>query len=472
MPADPSQTRPARIALDYFKQGDSLRRWKLMLTIAATVAALVWILSGILRSDGGWLRYSRGPVASVHAMWDAQCDFCHSSFRPIQSDAWAAAIVGTAGDAKCQHCHEGPPHHASAASPACATCHREHQGREASLIQLADAVCVQCHGSLPAHTFSSKYTENITRFDLDHPQFQIDDPVSRARTPIDRAIDPGRLKFNHKRHLAEGIKLEGGEPLLRDAKGNPVQLECATCHQLDAQISSASEPIPGLPTAVSPPRAAAASMLPIVYEKHCKSCHPITFDKGQMEVPHRMQPNELHGFLERHYAARLLKANPSLFDKKLPARLIPGKTPDPKLEEAMTNIRSQIAGAESVLYKSQDKKTCGECHPYDDGKQNIISPNVPTVWLPHARFSHLAHRAVDCASCHPRAYDSTQANEILLPGIEVCKKCHAPAANNSGGARTNCTECHKYHNGDAPLQGIGAEERKPRKMHRIDELLP
>src|SRR5260370_42392286 len=77
MPVDPGQTRPARIALDYFKQSDSLRRWKLILTVVAVAAALVWLLSGLLRSDGGRLRYSRGPVASVHAMWDAQCEVCH-----------------------------------------------------------------------------------------------------------------------------------------------------------------------------------------------------------------------------------------------------------------------------------------------------------------------------------------------------------------------------------------------------------
>jgi predicted CXXCH cytochrome family protein len=471
MPADPGQTRPARIALDYFKQSDNLRRWKLILTIAATAAALIWILSGILRSDGGRLRYSRGPVASVHAMWDAQCNVCHSSFQPIQSDAWTAAIVGTAGDAKCQSCHEGPPHHASAASLACATCHREHQGRETSLVQLADAVCVQCHDFLPAHISSSKYAETITRFDLDHPQFQIDDPDSHSRNPLDRATDPGRLKFNHKLHLAEGIKLEGGEPLLRDAKGNPVQLECAACHQLDAQISSTSEPVAGLPTAVSPPRAAAAFMLPIVYEKHCKTCHPITFDKAQVAVPHRLQPNELHDFLERHYTGQFMKGKTSVFDKKAPDRLVPGKSPDPELEAASKRISSQVSAAEKQLY--QGKKTCGECHYYDetDGRR-VVPPNVPTIWLPHARFSHLAHRAVDCASCHPRAYDSTQAKEILLPGIEVCKQCHSPAAKNSGGARTNCTECHRYHNGDAPLHGMGAAARKPRKPHPINELLP
>jgi hypothetical protein len=493
MPADPGQTRPARIPLDYFKQTDGVRRWKLILTAVAVAATVVWLLSGLLQSDGGRLRYSRGPVASVHAMWDSQCDACHSSFQPIQSDTWASAIVGTDGDAKCQHCHEGPPHHASATSPACASCHREHQGREASLVQLADFACVQCHGNLPAHggTLSgSAFAPSIHRFDQDHPEFRITDHFGQSRTEIGKAADPGRLKFNHRLHLTNGMVLDPrGKPFLykniadanegeryaRQASktlDDRVHLNCAACHRLDAEQSgSHPEPIAGLPaTSVSPPRAPGATMLPIVYERHCRACHPLTFDDGQAAVPHRLQTSGLRDFLERHYTGQLMKGKPSIFDAKLPARLVPGKSPDPAMEEAMNRIRSQVAAAEKQLY--QDKKTCGECHYYEKTEsRRIVSPDVPTIWLPHASFSHLAHRAVDCSSCHPRADESTEAKEILLPGIEVCKQCHAPAGRNAGGARNNCTECHRYHNGDNPLQGIGAEERQPRKTSLVDDLL-
>jgi predicted CXXCH cytochrome family protein len=491
MPADPGRSRPARIALDYFKQSDSLRRWKWILTVAATVVALAWILSGILFSDGGRLRYSRGPVASVHAMWDAQCESCHSSFQPIQGDAWAASIFGTAGDAKCQRCHTGPEHHEGVTAPPCASCHQEHQGREASLVRLADAVCVQCHGDLTAHKSGSKYASSITRFNLDHPEIRIEDPETGSRNPLDDgATDPGKLKFNHRLHRAPGLTLDKDgkefkykdirnpierERYIRETEGSAdkaVQLKCESCHQLDSELNGKrTDSIANLPgAAVSPPRAAGASMLPIVYEKHCKACHPITFDKDSAAVPHRLQPKELKEYLKRHYAGRLLEDKESLFDKEVPPRLIPGKSRDPEMEKAMNRILSKVSGAEKVLYKSNDKKTCSECHYYDENHDIIKSTNVPTIWLPHAYFNHLSHRAVECAGCHKDADTSTDAKVILLPRIDVCKKCHAPPAKNSGGARTNCTECHRYHNGDAPLQGTGAQKRKPNDPNTIDDL--
>jgi predicted CXXCH cytochrome family protein len=473
MPADPGQIRPARIALDYFKQSDSLRRWKWLLTVAATVAALAWILSGVLLSDGGRLRYSRGPVASVHAIWDAQCENCHTPFQPIQEDSWAPPIFGEASDTNCQRCHTGPPHHEreGAKKIACASCHREHQGREASLVRLADAACVQCHADLPAHGGSARFERTITRFNLDHPEFNVDVGGPNPRLPLDQAVDPGRLKFNHERHLAKGMMLKDGEPLMTDDNGKAVQLECISCHQLDSELSGNSKPLERLPASVLPPRAAGATMLPIVYEKHCTHCHPLTFDKEAKAVPHRLQPKELHEYLERHYAGELLKGTPSLFEKKIPTRVVPGKSPSPEMEQANQRISSQVEGAERILYKGGDKKTCLECHEYDPEGKKIKPTDVPNVWLRHAYFSHLSHRAVECEACHKEARTSTDAKQILLPKIEVCKKCHAPPGRDSGGARTNCTECHRYHNGDEPLQGLGAQKRKPTEPNKIDAFL-
>ena len=48
----------------------------------------------------------------------------------------------------------------------------------------------------------------------------------------------------------------------------------------------------------------------------------------------------------------------------------------------------------------EGKATCGLCHYYDrkDGSVDpvaIVPPRVPTVWYPHAKFSHRPHRARD-----------------------------------------------------------------------------
>ena len=94
----------------------------------------------------------------------------------------------------------------------------------------------------------------------------------------------------------------------------------------------------------------------------------------------------------------------------------------------------------------------------------------------------IAHRAADCRECHEGAYaDKAQTTvegldkEILVPGIANCVQCHAPAGTKDnkrvGGVRFECSECHKYHNGDAPLQGPGAIDLAPKQPLKLSEFL-
>jgi hypothetical protein len=97
----------------------------------------------------------------------------------------------------------------------------------------------------------------------------------------------------------------------------------------------------------------------------------------------------------------------------------------------------------------------------------VQATNVPPIWYRHAKFDHSAHRAVSCKQCHAAAYpDDPQASminaDVLVPGIANCLQCHAPPSKEGGGARFDCTECHRYHHADLPeslLQGKGAAIR-------------
>jgi hypothetical protein len=105
-------------------------------------------------------------------------------------------------------------------------------------------------------------------------------------------------------------------------------------------------------------------------------------------------------------------------------------------------------------------------------KEISIEPvNVTQVWFPRAVFDHSAHRALECAACHADARTSQKSSDVLLPGIKTCVQCHSPASGRSGGAGDSCTECHRYHNGDHPLQGMGASSRGVRERRTIDEFL-
>ena len=483
--------------------------------------AVAWWASGLgwdVRNWSRWAERSRslathGAVARVHATWENQCETCHVPFTPIGQTQWTTSFVGesTKSDAKCQACHAGPPHHASQdpndkdALLSCAGCHHDHRGRDASLVRLTDDHCTQCHADLTAGShikqgYTSEVAAKVTRFDANpdhHPEIQ-------ATT----ATDPGRLKFNHARHLSKGIAPPDGGSVwtlaqfaspddrkryqqYADRVDGNITLDCAACHWLDGEESGTSPATSfGSPARLAPARSGGQFYLPITYENQCRACHPLNFDPASPELvmTHRIQPGEVHKTLWEIYAAQFLTQNPALLDRFSPpqkAWKVPGRAESDEERKAREEVERKVRNAEKILFGA---KKCGECHAYeskgqpvaqinvDDGKPEAVTippVNVPEVWLRTARFDHTAHRAVDCKQCHERAYPdvanaSTSSQDVLLPSIKTCAECHAPRGRGSdaqtvlGGAGFDCTECHRYHNADFPLQGLGASAATPR----------
>jgi hypothetical protein len=494
-----ARQRAVRIPLDYFKQADALTRWKLGLTALALLVALGWWTTGLATSAGGRLRYSRGPVEAVHATWEANCDACHAPFSPINGAHWSTSLLGTAHEtgSRCENCHAGPVHHANqkkSDTPSCGGCHHDHRGRDASLVQLPDSDCTRCHAQLPAHLDGeTQFAIAVTRFDAGHH------PPFRAHK------DPGRLKFNHRIHLAPGM--EGAKWKLSDIRDPEkrdryrqqqpngqwdnaalVQLTCASCHVLDrADLASNVAGLSKLPA-----RAAGDAMLPITYVNHCSACHALTFDpkSPDLTIPHGLQPRQVHDYLWGAYAEEKFGKN----ERDLPKsarRLMPGTDPAEADKGNRKEIDAKLAGKmEAFLYLDKveaankqvflGKQTCGECHEYvRKGAQvdpdQIVLPQVPEIWFKHAVFNHAAHRALDCLACHAKAKTSVASADVLLPGIDACVQCHASQAYHDGkiqgGARFDCTECHRYHNGDNPMQGIGAAKRGTNAKRSIEEFL-
>jgi hypothetical protein len=88
---------------------------------------------------------------------------------------------------------------------------------------------------------------------------------------------------------------------------------------------------------------------------------------------------------------------------------------------------------------------CGYCHGQPtrgpDGLPEFAKPDVPNRWLPHARFGHESHRMLKCEECHEGARQSSQTSDVLIPDMQKCAECH----NHRVGARSDCVECHGYH---------------------------
>lgn len=492
--------RAQRIPLDYYKKSDGLVVGKWVLSALALVLAAGWWASGWDLSGGSikdgpraLLRVSKGPVASVHQAWDAKCEACHKPFTSVDGKKWLPpAFVSAGSDQLCQACHQGPAHHASQLSEdvkSCAGCHADHRGRDASLVWIADSDCTSCHASLDAHRDKSKegprtYAATIKSFATDHPAFP-----TEAKT----AVDTGNLKFNHALHMTPGqVKAAGDRgPMTwsrlskadqarygrgEQSEETPVLLDCRSCHVADAGDSIAAKG-PAGPDGASPdlPRGDGAIMLPIRYENHCQACHPLTFDSDpkliKLSAPHGVQPEEIKRFLSDTYAGQYVRSNPDALNTPRPPRPFPGRPlgSNKDQETVRQAIAESVAKAEATLLAG--KQSCQECHwqagavgkPLASGEmlKTVEVPNVPNVWMPHAQFNHSSHRAMDCLQCHGGAKTSTTATSILMPTIESCRECHAPATRNASGETVagvvhDCTACHRYHNGDNPLQGRGA----------------
>jgi Cytochrome c7 and related cytochrome c len=519
-PRESGKQRSMRIPLDYYKHPDLLERGKLWLAAGALLAALGWWASGldwdfqhggIRQSDRGRQRVSPGPVAVAHAAWEFKCDACHVPFTPISANSVFAPWRNQRGmsNERCASCHAGPVHHANERqTPSCTQCHREHLGREASLVSLPDSDCVKCHDNLASHVKPGSprpVIEDVRDFDHDHPEFQA---VREGQT----MKDPGKLKFNHALHLAPGMVLaSGGKPFVLAQISDPgtrarfrkpeqtdrdaVALDCRSCHRTEGSDLGLSRA--GVPLAASlPARSSSDYMLPITYENQCRACHPLEVEVDspvkpgthRVTVRHRLQPGELHDSLEEAYAARFLTSPESLAPDNRPNRRLPSADPSQRQREREALV-DFVYQAEQILYLG--KQTCGECHLFStrDGRIQpdqiapgssptfqVLPPSVPQIWFTHALFDHGAHRAVSCRECHAGAYPdgltstgvkvreaSSVSEDVLVPGIATCRQCHAPLRSSggltTGGARFDCTECHRYHDGDHPLAGLGASRR-------------
>ncbi|MBN9518686.1 hypothetical protein J0H58_09235 [bacterium] len=309
----------------------------------------------------------------------------------------------------------------------------------------------------------------------------------------------------------------------------PVALACASCHQLDAQVPTAADPpgesrqqfdqisllLRGQPrAAVQPPRAAGAYYLPVNYDAHCKACHPTGVPGGAVGggdnalnvagflVPHRLQMTEAEPLVRGGFWAQLAKASPAVAKAKLPGgRLDPAPAPDVTATfggeiDRLTRTALAWMVADPEPAKAEDRPAaqgvaCAKCHAFTgEGKAAKVEA-LPqhTVWFAHARFNHVSHRGLTCAECHPGTGPFTTAppprpNEtepVAILGVKSCQACHAPAGTRveqadkttttAAGVRHGCTDCHRYHNGDRPLHGLGSPVRDPHTPQTLADFL-
>jgi predicted CXXCH cytochrome family protein len=81
----------------------------------------------------------------------------------------------------------------------------------------------------------------------------------------------------------------------------------------------------------------------------------------------------------------------------------------------------------------------------------IPKVHISQRWFSKGEFDHRAHRNTKCEDCH-KAEQSKSSEDVLLPGIKVCRDCHGGAHSKDKLAST-CITCHKFHMPDTLLMG-------------------
>ena len=442
-----TKTLAKRMDLQYFKNLHPLRRWRLYLSIAVPVIAVVWFVSA--RASGQKV-YSSGPLSASHAVFGNQCNVCHV--------AQAGVFRKEVSDNACLRCHEAPAHHPSKVTftPSCGSCHIEHKG-SLRLAHTKDLSCAQCHTNLQVRVGEVKYVSPINDFDDHHPQFAVLRPG---------VVDPGTIKLNHYAHLVPKSAGPNAPVQLLAGPNGPVQLTCHDCHRPAdeqgtwpyamgpakpvAEVMDVNEKMPDSKKMGDERRLPApdAYMAPILYSVQCAGCHykDLQFDKRFAEpVPHD-KPEVVQAYLIKKYTD-YFAAHPNALSEPLPVSRIISTTmrpmpPPPHTREEWINW--QVEYADRVLFD----KGCKLCHTMIERSGTlpaVAKSDMPRRWLEHATFDHDAHRMLTCTTCHTKAPHSRQTADILIPGIASCRSCHQEAGPEHDAADGRCSECHQYH---------------------------
>lgn len=414
----------------------SKRRWSWLLVFFILALFLLAPLFGtfsdtshvaakLLPNDQIW---NTGEFSHVHQHFAQQCDYCHQKlFVMVENQT-------------CLKCHNDTKAHADlsatagqhwrlAAKGRCGLCHKEHNGR-LSLRPAHAELCTSCHRQMDQYADSEQSLVNVSDFGDSHPEFRPNvysaGTWQRISLAADQVSHDSGLKFPHDVHLEEaGIESPDGQTVL----------VCGDCH----------EPEPG-----------GAYILPIKMERHCLRCHQLNFDAA---APERVAPHgnidELFVFLNEFYALQALKggyksstAPPTIQRRRRPNDRVSGKQQQSALQWAQ---QKAVAVAKEMV----EVRTCAVCHTVS-AENNKVGWNFdsvvdPSRWMELAYFNHAKHNKQPCTDCHA-ATISSNAKEVLLPGIETCRQCHGGANANDKYA-TSCIVCHQFHIESKPAYG-------------------
>jgi hypothetical protein len=390
--------------------------------------------------------WNGGPLSAAHKPWANDCKVCH------------AVPFVQSRDVECLACHKLVHDHVDRtrfSHPAnqrrCADCHWEHMGifgmAEQNLHAMSDD-CASCHADIK-RVASATQLENVRDFADGHPDFRVQvrsgDTLERVRPRKGASLEEATaLKFPHDVHLSEkGVRSPTGK----------VKMVCADCHR---------------------PAPDKLGFEPVTMARDCQSCHALKIEPSlsNREVPHGDVHRVLDSLREFYQFVTTRGVAPSDGKPLTPTLEFrrPGapKTPRPVFATAAGDSRQRAAASAEELF---EKTSCVICHEVSrvpgagpagttgaDLPQWKITPvEAPHDYLPKASFAHDAHVASECTSCHA-AKTSEKAGDVLIPGIDNCRTCHAGNTPVPDKVPSDCGLCHSFHwDGNAAGKGWNAD---------------
>ncbi len=402
-------------------------------------------------ADTSW---SSGPLSSAHHQLEGNCEACHKqAFVSVRDDT-------------CRSCHKDAHDHAAPARlekargsgglgqqflvavakrfgkegpGSCVDCHREHEGA-GPMPATAQVFCTDCHATLKQRLTDSKLPD-VADFGTQHPQFRPLVAVSPGDKPTmtrvsldDRPRDNSGLKFPHKLHLDSSGGVAAMAQSLTAQKGYGKALVCADCHTRSAD---------------------GTRFLPVDMEKNCRACHSLAFDQvgGTIRTLRHGDTAQMMADLRAYFRST---APPRPVNLNGMERRRPGKYAQGQVYNAYFSAADarESAGDAAVRAVFSPGGACYDCHlvkPPVAGVSDwsVVPVRQPMRYLMHGWFNHSAHTAETCASCHAAA-QSTNVNDLLIPGIKTCRNCHG-GEDSAAKVPSACAMCHSYHvTQDAP----------------------
>lgn len=380
----PMRRRPAGLHRVWWRLA-----WALCLLFAAPVAAQT-VMERLV---------TPGPLSGAHARLESKCDSCHSSFRKeAQNTRCASCHKGVGSDIATGtrfHGKFGP-----ARSGSCKSCHSEHKGRGAGLIQLnrttfnhaftdyvltgghAKAPCAGCHGT--SHDYRG---------------------VTRDCATCHAKKDPHRGQLGRS---------------------------CQNCHTTAAwkQVSAFDHARTGF------------ALTGAHRTKGCLSCHA-----GQRWKGLATTCVSCHARDDAHKGSRGTNCSSCHTTSTWrSATFNHASTGFPLIGGHAATTCSGCHGAGNA--NKHPSRTCFACHAGDDTHKgrngtDCASCHNPRSWtqtsFDHDRMTSFplkgAHRGVQCEGCHK------QSPKVSKPPT-TCFGCHAADDTHKGGNGQDCARCH------------------------------